>query len=558
MLFAGLDVSTQGCKLVVIDTSAGEVIHTARLDYDRDLPAYGTAQGVVPGLGEGVSESDPRMWIEAVDLLLGDLAAAGLPTRDIRCLSVSGQQHGLVALTAEGRLARPLSKLWNDFSTAEECALLTAAVGGPQAMISAVGNTQRTGYTAPKILHLKRHEPQRYAQARTLFLVHNFVNWHLTGGPEGGVAVMEAGDTSGMALWHPGRREWSRGVLAAIDPALSEKLPPVLPSDRAIGAVGLRLAARLGLSPTCRVDAGSGDNMYGAVGTGNFEPGLVTVSLGTSGTAYTFLPEPFIDPEGEIAAFCDSTGHHLPLLCVSNMANGYEAVRGHLGLSHEDFGRRVLSTFPGSGGRVIVPWYQGERTPDLPLAAPLAFGFAPADLAPWPSEAPPGADSRGGEEPGAGDRDRTHSPLCRAVLEGHVLNLWDGFTRLPVTPRELRVTGGLSASPAWCQVLADVFDAEVVPVQGEGAALGAAIHAAWVWEGEAGAGRPLGEVAAPFVRLREEGRRRPDPRCRTVASLLRRLYRSLALRLRGLGGDDPFALRRQLVEASRALSDQPS
>ena len=120
-LFAGLDVSTQSCKLVVIDVEASAVLHVDRIDYDRDLPGFGTREGAIQGLGEGVSESDPRMWIEAVESLLGRMPEGDVPTARIRCISVSGQQHGLVALNAEGQLARPRSKLWNDFSTAEEC-----------------------------------------------------------------------------------------------------------------------------------------------------------------------------------------------------------------------------------------------------------------------------------------------------------------------------------------------------------------------------------------------------------------------------------------------------
>jgi len=523
-LFAGLDVSTQSTKLVVIDPAAGAVLHVDRVEYDRDLPQYGTRDGAVQGLGEGASESDPLMWIEAVEALLGRLRRTGVPAHRIRCISVSGQQHGLVALARDGSLARPRSKLWNDFSTAAECRVLTAAVGGVEAMVAEVGNSQRTGYTAPKILHFVRHERERYERAAVLFLVHNYVNWHLTGGPDGGVAVMEPGDTSGMALWHPGTGRWSRKVMDAIDPALPEKLPPLVPSDRTIGAAGPRLAARFGLSPECRVDAGSGDNMYGALGTGNFEPGLVTVSLGTSGTACTVLDTPFVDPTGEIAAYCDSTGRYLSLLCVSNMANGYNAVLERFGLTHEVFAELVERTPPGNGGRVLVPWYEGERTPDVPLAAPLAFGFGVADMA----EARP-------------------EVLCRAVLEGHVLNLYDGFTRMPVTPREIRLTGGLANSPAWCQTIADVFGAETVPVRGEGAALGAAIHAAWVWYREAGRGRPLAEVAGPFVVLDEARRRRPRPEHRDANVLLARLFRALSRRIRGLDGEDPFALRRDLL-----------
>lgn len=520
-LFAGLDVSTQGCKLVVIDATDGAVRHVDQIDYDRDLPQYGTRQGAVPGLGDGVSESDPRMWVEAVERLLSRIPEADAAPSRIRCVAVAGQQHGLVALAADGTLARSRSKLWNDFSTAEECRILTDAVGGVDAMIAEVGNSQRTGYTAPKILHMRRHEPDAYARARTLFLVHNYVNWYLTGGPDGGVRIMEPGDTSGMALWHPVTGRWSEAVMATIDPDLSAKLPPVAPSDRTVGTIAPALAARFGLPTHCRIDAGSGDNMYGAVGTGNIEPGIVTVSLGTSGTAYTCTREPFLDPLGEIAAFCDSTGRHLPLLCVSNMANGYDAVLEQFGLSHGDFNALVGRTPAGNHGRVLVPWYVGERTPDLPHAAPVYFGFDLSDFGP--------------------------ETLCRAVLEGHVLNIYEGFTRIPVTPREIRLTGGLAKAPAWCQTVADVFEVEAVPVAGEGAALGAAIHAAWVWHREAGLDRPLSEVAEPFVQLDEERRSRPTSERLPVYRTLKRLYRALSRRVRGLDAEDPFEVRRELL-----------
>jgi len=522
-LFAGLDVSTQSCKLVVIDPEAGSVVHVDQVAYDQDLPHHGTENGSVPGLGEGVSESDPRMWIEAVDLVLGRLADTDLPRDRIRCISVSGQQHGLVALAGDGTLARPRSKLWNDFSTSEECRTLSDAVGGPEAMIAEVGNTQRTGYTAPKILHMRRHEPEAFSRAATFLLVHNYVNWYLTGGPDGGIAIMEPGDTSGMALWHPGSGRWSQRVLDAIDPDLAGKLPPVAPSDRTIGSLSPALAIHLGLSPACRVDAGSGDNMYGAVGTGNIEPGTVTVSLGTSGTAYTVLENPFIDPAGEIAAFRDSTGRHLPLLCVSNLANGYDALRQEFGLSHEEFDHLHFRSPPGCGGKVIVPWYEGERTPDLPNAAPLYFGFGLSDFRP--------------------------EVLCRAMVEGHVLNLYQGFTRLPVAPAEIRLTGGLSNSPAWCQTIADVFGTEAVPVRGEGAALGAAIHAAWVWGREEGRGLTLAEVSAPFVILENAARRKPFPGHRGRYELLRRLFRSVSHRIRGMEEEDPFRLRREILQS---------
>ena len=173
----------------------------------------------------------------------------------------------------------------------------------------------------------------------------------------------------------------------------------------------------------------------------------MTISLGTSGTAYTFLQEPFVDPTGEIAGFCDSTGHYLPLLCVSNLANGYNEILNLYDLSHQDFTEMIRQSPVGNNGRIIVPWYEGERTPDMPNGTPIYFGFGLGDL-------------------------NQKAVVCRGVLEGHLLNLYDGFQRMPVKPSEIRLTGGISRSSAWREAIANIFNAETVAVEGEGAAMG--------------------------------------------------------------------------------------
>ena len=521
LLFAGLDVSTQSTKLVVIDAEKSEIVFTGTVNYDTDLPQYQTKNGVTKNLEEGASESEPIMWIDAVHNVFRKAARARVEFGEIRCIAVSGQQHGLVSLDAEGNLTRPRSKLWNDFSTLAECEILTERIGGLDAMIREVGNSQRTGYTAPKIFHMLRHEPEAYRNTSTFFLVHNYINWFLTGGKNGGVRIMEPGDTSGMALWNPAAGQWSAQVLQAIDPQLAEKLPPVRPADKSIGNLSAALIRQYGFSGDCLIDAGSGDNMYSAVGTGNVLTGIVTVSLGTSGTAYTYMEKPFIDPAGEIAAFCDSTGHFLPLLCVSNLANGYNALIEQFKISHEEFDAIIRTTEPGNGGRILIPWYMGERTPDVPLAAPTSFGF------------------------GLGDFSR--EILCRAVLEGHVLNLYEGFRSMPVEPKEVRLTGGLSKSEAWSQIIADIFEADAVPVEGEGAALGAALHAAWVWMKESGQERSIEEVVKPFVILDEKRRKKPIAANVAKHHAQKRLFSALSRRLRGLPGADPFALRSQMI-----------
>ena len=522
VLFAGLDVSTQSCKLLVLDWDSRSIIHIDTVVYDRDLPQYNTLNGVIRGEKPGVSESDPHMWRDAVELVLDRLKESPLLQNKIRCISVSGQQHGLVSLTAQGTLARGKSKLWNDFSTEAECRLLTEAVGGLDAMILEVGNSQRTGYTAAKILHMARYEPDVFSRTATLFLVHNYINWYLTGG----IRVMEPGDTSGMALWHPATRQWSQKVIHAIDPSLFNKLPPVKHSDQSIGILSPELADRFGLAPGCVVDAGSGDNMYSAVGTGNVRPGIVTVSLGTSGTAFTQMTTPFIDPQGEIAAFCDSTGGYLPLLCVSNLANGYNALLKQHDLDHAAFDNLVRNTPPGNAGRVLVPWFMGERTPDLPRAAPVYFGFSLQDFTP--------------------------EILARSVLEGHVLNLYEGFCRLPVKPEEIRLTGGLAQSEAWCQAIADIFAVEAVPVEGEGAALGAALHAAWVWLKENGQALNLEEVTDPFVIKTESRRKKPQPSARHIYGLQKRLFHALTQKCQGKLGEDAFALKHLMESETRS------
>ena len=172
-IFAGLDVSTQGVKLVIIDWNDKSALHVDSVDYDHDLPLFGTVNGIIPDKGIGVSESDPLMWVEAVNLLFERAKNKSVPLGNVKSISVSGQQHGLVALDKNGNISRPTSKLWNDFSTQEECDLLTENVGGQNQMIKEIGNTQRTGYTASKIYNILRHEKDVYQKTEIFFLSLN-------------------------------------------------------------------------------------------------------------------------------------------------------------------------------------------------------------------------------------------------------------------------------------------------------------------------------------------------------------------------------------------------
>jgi xylulokinase len=510
-LFLGIDSSTQGCKVIVINAISGSIDYTDSINYDQDLPHFGTRQGVIPSVKSGISEAPPEMWLEAIQLLFDRMVEKRYPLQKIKAISVSGQQHGLVTLDRQGNLTRSTGKLWNDTSTFEECEILTREMGGKEEMIREIGNSQRPGYTAGKIFNIYRNEPEIAEKTNTFFLVHNYVNWYLTGG----IRIMEPGDVSGMALSFPGKNEWSDKICSIISPDLVMKLPPVKPSDEMIGKISPQLVERYSFSPECYIDAGSGDNMYGAIGTGNITPGIVTISLGTSGTAYTIFEEPYIDPKGEIALFCDSTGRYLSLLCVSNMANGYVNLLEQHNLTHNTFEELLNQTPPGNQGKLLFPWFTSERTPDLPFASPIYWGFSLNEF--------------------------TTPLLCRAVLEGHILNLFDGFSRMPVETAEIRITGGLSNSDAWCQAIADIFEVVTVPVQGEGAALGAAIHAAWVYQKKSDPDLTLDEIVAKFVRLNEK--RRKIPRHSEVYRPIKEAYSEIIARIQQqIGSMDPFKI----------------
>lgn len=327
---------------------------------------------------------------------------------------------------------------------------------------------------------------------------------------------MEQGDVSGSAIWSPVTRSWVDEVINAISPELKTKLPPIKPPRELIGKIGADFVSKYGFSTDCQIAAGSGDNMMGAIGTGNIKEGVVTVSLGTSGTAYTYMTQPYVDPKGEIAAFCDATGYWMPLLCISNLANGYEAILRQYSLSHEQFEVELTKTSPGNGGKLMCPWFDGERTPDLPEATPVYFGF---DL-----------------------HDFTQPNLCRAVMEGHIMNLYEGFIKLPVKAKEIRLTGGISKSKSWRHAIANIFECDVVPVLGEGAALGAAIHAAWAIEKD----KILTEIAAPFILLDQSSKVSPNPDMVSIYRQFKQTYLAVSARIRGNIAENPFKLLKKM------------
>jgi xylulokinase len=472
MITLGIDSGTQSTKCIALDLGNGKIVASASQAY-----------GMVPGLPPGHLEQDPEVWLKAVDQTVRTcITQLGKRKDEVKAIGVSGQQHGFVPLDKKNKVIRP-AKLWCDTSTTEQCAQFEAEFGGAEGLIKLGGNAMLPGYTAPKILWLKQHEPKNFKALKTVLLPHDYLNFYLTG-----ERTMEFGDASGTGLFDVRTRQWCKPLVDFIDEGLGECLPLPGSSRRAIGLLTDSLREDWGLAKSPVVSAGGGDNMMGAIGTGNVEPGVVTVSLGTSGTVYAYSSEPVVDPEGEVAAFCDSTDRWLPLVCTMNVTVATEQARKLFNWSHEEMDRHIAAAPAGAGGLFFLPYLNGERTPNLPLSKGVLYGLTPETMQP--------------------------GHLARAVMEGATLGLAYGlnrFRQLGIEPAEIRLTGGGSQSAAWRQICADVFGVPTVCLQSaEGAALGAALQAAYAFAVAEGKPVRFRDLAKRHVKLDESTRCKPD------------------------------------------------
>lgn len=454
----GIDLGTQGVKALVCDADSGAVLSRGSAHLELSSPRPGAA------------EQHPAKWREAVGVAVRSALDARAGLRDaVVGIGVSGQQHGCVALDSAWQPVWP-AKLWCDTEAADEASELTRLLG----------RRVPSGFTAPKLLWLRRHHPEAYARIRHVLLPHDWLNWELTGD-----AFTDAGDASGTGYFNVERRRYDERALAEIGSGLAAWVPPVVSPDAAAGALSNGAAEWLGLRPGIAVAAGSGDNMMGAIGAGAVEPGTMVLSLGTSGTIAAVSARPIIDPHGLVAAFCDATGVWMPLLCTMSCTAATQEVSAAFGMGHDELSARAATEPIGCHGLTFLPYLLGERVPDWPHATGVLHGIRPGLL-----------------RPGC---------AYRAAMEGATLALWQGYRRMRdmgLEARSLRVVGGASRSALWRQVIADIFGMPLqFPVEADSAALGAALAGA-----AAAAGRPLRE----FVRERppavEPGACVPDAR----------------------------------------------
>ncbi|MDR2176948.1 MAG: xylulokinase [Treponema sp.] len=465
----GIDLGTQSCKVVLYDYEKKGVVARAQSPVEMIAENDGTRE-------------QKAEWYEAALLACFNDIAGDLKS-GIAAIGVSGHQHSLVPLDGDGK---PLYnvKMWCDTATASECDQISAAAGGEDKLIAETGLPMRPGYTAPKVQWLKNHRPELFGRLRHILLSHDYINFLFTG-----EYVAEYGDASGTALFDIRKREWSAKVCGLIDPAVLGCLPRLISSDQVAGRVSAAAARKYGIPEGALVAAGGGDNMMGAIGTGTVRDGSLTMSLGTSGTLYGFSNTPVVDPTGNLAAFCSSTNGWLPLLCTMNCTVASEEFRGLLGLDVKAFDAEAAKAPIGADGLVVLPFFNGERTPNLPNGRASLNGATSANF--------------------------KRENLARAALEAAIFGMrigLEGFNDLGYRAKEIRLTGGGAKSPIWQSIAANVMNLPVrVPAGDESAALGGAIQALWCLEGQTGKKTTIEALVDEHVVLEGGATVNPDP-----------------------------------------------
>jgi xylulokinase len=419
-LVAGVDSSTQSTKVVVCDAGTGAVVRSGSAPHP-----------------DGTSV-DPSAWWTAFEI-----ACTGGLLDDVAAISVGGQQHGMVLLDADRTVVRP-ALLWNDTRSAPAAAALVREFGGPAAWATAVGSVPVASFTVTKLRWVAEHEAALADRAQSVVLPHDWLTSRLL---TDGALVTDRGDASGTGYWSfTGYREdlLSRAFGRLLD------TPRVLAPSEVAGSTAAGLL----------VAAGTGDNMGAALGLGA-GPGDVVVSIGTSGTAFAVHESPIADASGTVAGFADATGRYLPLVATLNAARVLVATARLLGTTFDGLDALALQAAPGAAGLVMLPYLDGERTPDLPDATGTLSGLTRASMTP--------------------------ANLARAAVEGVLCGLGDALDALRgqgVEPRRVLLIGGGARSRAVQRLAADLFGVTVVvPGPAEYVALGAARQAAWALTG---------------------------------------------------------------------------
>ncbi|HEX3770764.1 MAG TPA: xylulokinase [Polyangiaceae bacterium] len=473
-LVLGVDSSTQSTKVEVRDADTGALVASGRAPHPPTTPPR--------------SEQDPAAWWAALQEACAGAglgpAATGSGARRVAAASIAAQQMGLVALDAQWKVVRP-AKLWNDTESAPQARRLVETLG-PAAWAQACGSVPVASFTITKLAWLAEREPASWARLAHACVPHDWLTWRLTGR-----FVTDRGDASGTGWWSPAEETYREDLLALVagDCDWRAALPEVLGPLEAAGPLAPDAARDLGAAPGAVAAAGTGDNMAAALGAG-LGPGDVAISLGTSGTVYAVADRAVMDPTGLVGGFADATGRFLPLACTLNATKVTDTFARVLGLDRDAFDRAALEAPAGAGGLVLVPYLDGERTPNRPDARGVLAGLR---------------------------SDVTPGQIARASVEGVVCGLLDALDALAAagvdTSGRLVLVGGGARSRAYRRAVADLAGRPIrVPRDEELVAKGACVQAAAVlhgrppaaiaraWRGEDDVVDPDPAIDAPAIR----------------------------------------------------------
>lgn len=465
----GIDASTQSCSALVIDTDRGEIIADASVSFGKELPQYGAPSGFIPGGRNGEVHSDPRMWLDALEMVLEKLK--GLCDLSlVTAVSGAGQQHGSVylnekwlsvvsALDSGESLAKQLapclsrasSPIWMDTSTGEECREIAAAVGGDSEVCRKSGSIAIERFTGPQIRRFYKSDAAGYAATSRIHLVSSFLCSVLCGAD----APIDTGDGAGMNLVNIGSWSWDADLLEATAPGLAEKLPPVVAGSVQAGVIAPFFVKRYGFAPETPVVVFTGDNPSSLVGMGATKPGKLVISLGTSDTFFAAMPEVVADPAGCGHVFGNPAGGSMSLQCFVNGSLARETVKDRFSYDWEAFSAALANTSPGNDGNLMVPFFRPEISPRIDLPEPIFSGST------------------------AFIKGECADAVIRACVEGQFLNMKLRTAWMGLSTQTVYLTGGASANDGIAQVVADIFQAEVQRLAVSGSvALGGAIRAA--------------------------------------------------------------------------------
>ncbi|CAA6692347.1 MULTISPECIES: xylulokinase [unclassified Lentimonas] len=465
----GLDSSTQSCSALIIDVALGTVVAEASVNFGAQLPQYNAPSGFIPDGENGEVHSDPLMWLDALEMLLKELAAQ-CDLSKVTAISGAGQQHGSVylndqwfyeidSLTTDQALSQQLAKtlarktspIWMDGSTGEECREIANVVGGDTVVCAKSGSIAIERFTGPQIRRFYKNDAAAYEQTDRIHLVSSFLCSVLIGDD----APIDTGDGAGMNLVNIDAWDWDTDLLEATAPELLKKLPPVAQGNTVAGTLSSYFTKKYGFATGVPVTIFTGDNPSSLVGMGASQPGKVVISLGTSDTFFAAMPNVVADPTGSGHVFGNPSAGSMSLQCFINGSLAREAVKDKFNYDWDQFSQAFANTPLGNDGNLMVPFFRPEISPRIELEAPILKGSSSFEN--WVD-----ADA-----------------AIRACVEGQFLNMKLRTDWMQLQPEVIYLTGGASKNNAIAQVIADIFDAKVQRLAVSGSvALGAAMRAA--------------------------------------------------------------------------------